>query len=209
MKKSGLVNYSTFDYCLVDVIGDKNLIIGQNVSFSEDRNQKVSAALDLKYGYLEAPQGIYFYGDVTINAWIILRSVSFNARFFLFSDKSVSNSLSKYSSYLTSHAVALQIKNSNISRVLTAKEALKLNQWYFLSAVIKSSKALIYFNGTIQGSQLLLTLMNVRQTNNTIGFRNSQDPAANAKIDEFKIFNRTLIQTEILTEMKQSRNKLK
>ena len=206
MKKSGLVNYWPFDNCLVDVIGDKNLIMGQNVSFSEDRNRTVSAALDLRYGYLVVPQGIYFYGDVTINAWIMLRRVSFNARFFIFKDNSGSNSLSLYFANVMTPQVQIQTSNSNESHILTAKETLKLDQWYFLSAVIKSSNASIYYNGTIQGSKLLPTLMNITLTSNTIGLRSWQDSAVNAKIDEFKIFKRAFNHTEILIEMEHSRN---
>ena len=205
MKKSGLVNYWPFDNCLVDVIGDKNFEMGQNDSFSEDRNQTVSAALDLKYGYLQAPHGIYFYGDVTINAWIMLRSVTNNARFLSFNDGK-STYFSLYFSYLMSNAIALEIKNSKETRLLYAKGNLKLNQWYFLSVVINKSIASIYYNCIIQGSQLLPTLMNKTQTVNYIGYRGWQYPGVNAKIDEFKIFNRALNQTAIFIEMKQSRN---
>ena len=206
MKKSGLVNYWPFDNCLVDVIGDKNLVIGQNASFSEDRNQTVSAALDLMYGYLQAPSGIYFYGDFTINAWIMLRSVPNNSRFLIFKDKSKSNGLSLYFANFTAPQIQIQTSNSNESHILAAKETLEFNKWYFLSAVIKSSIASIYYNGKNQGSKLLPTLINITKTNNTIGFRSFQDPAANAKIDEFKIFKRALNQTEILIEMNKSRN---
>ena len=51
------------------------------------------SALDLNVGYITAPPGVYFGGDLTITAWILLRSVTSWARILDFGNGPKKNNI--------------------------------------------------------------------------------------------------------------------
>ena len=180
---------------------------GQNASFSEDRYGKASSALDLSFGYVQAPEGIYFSSEFTINVWIVLRSFLGCMRIIDFGNGASSDNIifafdcsnQKYSStYIT-----LNIFNNNRQKELTVKESILLNTWYFLTAVVNDSSVRVYYNGTFKMSGNCDLARNITRIKNYFGKSNwANDPYINAKIDDFKIYNRALNENEILEEMR-------
>ena len=75
------------------MIGGANLFGGQSFSLSADRNGMNSSALELgSNGYLQAPTGVYFYGDFSVTFWFyLLDTPSDYSRIFEFADGEYSN----------------------------------------------------------------------------------------------------------------------
>ena len=66
MKDKGLVNYWSFDDCLIDSIDGKNLVMNKSDdSFTNDRNEKAYSALNMNISDATVPYGVYFNGDFT------------------------------------------------------------------------------------------------------------------------------------------------
>ena len=74
----------------------------------------------------------------------MLRSVSLNARFFIFTDNSRSNSLSLYFANVTNAQVQIQTSYSNESHILTSKVTFKLNQSEKFRKKISTSKIIFF-----------------------------------------------------------------
>ena len=69
---SGLVNYWTFCSSLNDVIGQATLFGANNATLVSDRFGQPSSALNLQFGFVQAPTGVYFTGDCTVTAWVFI-----------------------------------------------------------------------------------------------------------------------------------------
>ena len=206
MKNKGLVNYWSFDNCLLDFIGGKNMVMGQYASFTNDRNEIVSSALDLNRGYVQAPEGIYFHGDFTITAWVVLRSVSQWARILDFGNGTTSDNILLIFCRDQSSIVEVSVYSRNVQDISTfTNESLILNKWNFVSAVVKDKTAKIYYNGTLKASGGIMIPRNVTRVKNYIGKSNwVSNQNADGKVDELKFFNRALNETEILNEMNEN-----
>ena len=201
MKNKGLVNYWSFDNCLLDFIGGKNMVMRESASFTNDRNNIVSSALDLNVGYVQAPEGVYFSGDFTITVWVMYRNIYSNfARILEFGHFRIDEVI--LGVFGTSGCIEFTIYNTNQYIVNKANEPLREKQWYFLSAFLKDSKATIYYNGILKHEGRSYRPKNITSSTNYIGksIRN-YIPNTNGKIDELRIFNRALTESEILEEM--------
>ena len=196
-----MINYWPFEGNLIDLVGGKDMKMGQSASFTNDRNEKSSSALDLKVGNVQVPDGVYFYGDFTITSWIMLRKVSNWAKILYFSSVQDFDSVWLAFTNDISRRVVIAVDNLNASLHNSAKQPLELNNWYFLSVVLKDSIAKIYYNTTLQCAGKSYSPRNVTRRINHIGTSSYGEPSADAKIDELKFFERALNETEIMKEM--------
>ena len=207
-KNSGLVHYWPFDNCLTDLISGQNLTMGldrnQLAFFTPDRNGKEYLALNLNYGYVQAPDGIYFKGDFTITTWIILKGYSDSSRIIDFGNGPDSdNILLTFLVNANADLLKFSISNKNLrdSDNIFSTQKVMLNKWHFLSVVLNNSMIKVYFNGTLNNSGTMTVPANITRTKNYFGKSNWNNPYTNGIIDEFKIFDRALNETEILEEM--------
>ena len=176
------------------------MIMGTS-SFTNDRNNRVASALDLNVGYVQAPEGVYFSGDFSITVWIMYTNLnSSSARILDFS--SAGNYRVILGIFETSGCIEFTIFNANKRIVNKATESLRINQLYFLGVVLKDSTAAIYYNGTLKHAGNSYQAGNIPSSDNYIGrslFNSVRN--TNGIIDELKIFNRALTQSDILEEM--------
>ena len=156
-------------------------------------------------GYVQAPEGIYFNGDFTITAWVILRNVTEWARILDFGNGEGSDNIHLAFCRGTNSTVEILVNSNNKSLRTFTYEQLILNTWYFVSAVVQDNTAKIYYNGILKATGDIKIPKSVTRLNNYIGKSNwKNDQNADGKVDELKIFNRALNEREILNEMNEN-----
>ena len=214
---SGLKNYWPFNGNFIDIVSGKNMILNSpSATFTTGISQKFNKALDLDRGFVRAPDGIYFSGDFTISAWIMLRNYSENVTIFDFGNSAFEDNVYiRLCGANRQQGVMFAINSPQPpdfqfqSATTFAAAPLYLNQWYFLTAVTKFShvnnnislfETMIYYNATFQDKRTGRGPRDVRRIYNYIGKTYWDTSYANAKIDELKIFDRALNQTEISNE---------
>ena len=173
----------------------------ESASFTNYRNNIVSSALDLNVGYVQAPEGVYFSGDFTITVWVMYRNIKSNyAKILDFGSPGIDEVI--LGVVETSGCIEFTIFDAYQHIVNKANEPLREKQWYFLSTVLKDSKAAIYNNRILKQEGPSYRARNITSFTNYIGKSAWNNvPNTNGKIDELKIFNRALTESEILEEM--------
>ena len=175
---------------LSDVVGGYNLFGGKNYSFVPDRFCTPKSAIYLNKGYLQAPNGVYFSGDFTFTGWIYLKSYQFCSRIIDFG----SNNNFFFS-------MDCDTPKMKVNNAIFTTSGINLNQWYFVSFVLRNTTGYIYANGSQIGSGTISIPKNVTRYNNF--FDKGINPGvgyADAVYDEFKIIQRSLSSTEIINE---------
>ena len=171
----------------------------RNATFSNNRNGKANSSLDLKNGYAQAPEGVYFNSDFTITAWVMLRKNTVWARIIDFGNGIQDNIILCFiGAYINPY---FEILYGIPAKGITASSPLVLNQWYFISASLQNETANLYLNGTLVSTGLSQKPKNITRTTNYVGKDNWGYSTADCKIEELKIYNKALNQTEILKEM--------
>ena len=151
----------------------------------------------------------------TISAWVYPRVTTLRGDIVVV-ENSDSSSTADYGIYLTTtngntFRPYYFIRSSDGSAYYIAFSAqpIQVNQWYFLVATYDGYVAKFYLDGQIVASQELQ--LNLRQTGVVLGIGNDYsinagDPAMNGIIDDLRIYNRALTETEIkeLYQLKDS-----
>ena len=161
----------------------------------------------MNQGYRKFPPGVYFNGDFTITFWIFLKNSGHGTGIFDFANGQRNNNF----------YIALQMHNfigirsclcdSTVCNPdLRSMGALQLNKWYFISVVLENRSLMIYINGELNVKAIFPSNLpsNVLRNSNYIGAHNWAQGSSNnlnGTIDDLKIFNRSLNQTEINKEM--------
>ena len=202
LKQKELINYWPFDNDLNDVVSGKNMIMGESASFSDDRNSNPASALDLSFGYVQAQEGFYFNGDFTITVWIMMRNSTFKSKIL---DFCATKGTDEVIWGLSANARSLEfsILNNINDKTTHFDFSFISNKWYFLSLTLEKSISKIYINGALNHSGQNQIPRNRLLKKNYIGKSNWNDFNANMKVDELKIFNGALNQTEITEEMQK------
>ena len=197
-----LISYWPFNGELIDVVRGKNMIIRKSASFSEDKNGKISSALDLNVGYVQAPEGVYFEGDFTITVWVFLRSVLYWARILDFGNGDSSDNIEL--SFSDANTVRFRIYEKSTPFICTTTKPMNLDQWYFTSVVLEGTLMKLYFDGQFQSCpQKSFKPRKIIRKDNYLGKSEwiNGGNGVNGKIDELKIFKRALDEKEIWKEM--------
>jgi hypothetical protein len=186
-----LIHYWPFNGNYFDVISNANLFNGFNDQLVSDRFGRASSSVYLNYGSLQAPDGIYIYGDFTLTAWVKMHSLEqFRRLFFLISPNNIVFSLTQgantgpyfYSSFYNQD----QVSNTTLT----------IGKWQHLAFTIKGSTLSIYIDGVIVFEGLTVPLSVVNRSDIRIGSEGHYP--ANADFDDLKIFNKSLSQAEII-----------
>ncbi len=121
------------------------------------------------------PHGVYFYQDFTISVWIKPLSFQNWANILL-----ISNSYSKTQRYdvvaLTYNTInkearphfVISDEKGNWSHI-TSSQSLRINEWSFVTAVLKGNTGYIYINGKQTAVGSLNRPRNVVRIKNNIG----------------------------------------
>ena len=194
---NGLTNFWDFNNDYYDKIGKAYLYGAVNVAFVYDRKGRPNSAIYLNNGYINAPNGYYFSGVLSITAWvnppfsnwITLIKFTGDTKYSKFWVEIDPNGISYFGVQISSNFVA----------IATSSTALKFNCWNHLAFTVDGSYYRVFINGTLTGStQSGYLPENFLKYSNFIG-KNSL--SATCILDQLKFFNRALSLTEIKTDM--------
>ena len=211
----GLINYWSFCASYNDSIGEANGYEGQNAALTSDRFGVALSALDLSNGYIQIPPGIYFNGDYTVTSWIYIRSFTNWARIIDFGNEGQINNVVMAFAHDSSGQLGQYFTvGSSWLLFFGSTRVLPLNTWLHVAFVLSYPNAFIYINGSLDSTATATgEPKNLTRTSNFIG-RSHKYPVerdANAVIDELKIYNRGLNESEVnydMTNQKYAKTKI-
>ena len=136
--------------------------------------------------------------DFTIATWVNPAANSQWSRVFDFGTGTAANM------FLTINAgagprFAITTTGSGGEQRINTTGQLPVNQWTHLAVTLSANTGTLYINGQAVGSNTAMTLnpSNIGPGNNWIGRSQYNDPALNAAIDEFHVFNRALSAADV------------
>ena len=184
-----------------------NLTIRMNGSYVVDRFGNNNSALYLNNGYAMAPPGVYFDCTIGFTAmlWIKLMALGSYPRIFEFSNGMINESFifcfKEDTSLLMSSTSAST--NDNWSIFAYSNAPLTLGVWTHVATTINTIAKIVYINGIQVGSAAGSTCRGIHRTSCKIGRSDffSGNPDLNGFLDDLKLFNRVLNQSEIYNEM--------
>ena len=185
-----LIHYWPFNGNYNDVVSKANLFNGKNDSLVTDRFDKPSSSLYLNYGSLQAPSGNYIYGDFTVTTWVKMFTLETYRRFLVLQPTK-------------GNIVYLSLTNINGEPYYyyqngdqIANATLKIGKWQHLAFTVKGSTLSIYIDGIAVYNGITTPISS--QTFTYVYFGGDMNFFVNAQLDDIKIFNRSLTQTEII-----------
>jgi len=187
-----LTNYWPFNNDYKDIIGGAHLYSPVSCSFTTDRLNKVSSALFLNNGYVRAPTGVYFDGDFTITVWVKLLESTHRALVAFGTNQNDDVYLG-----VNNNRINYFVSNAGASHNTWGQYNLKINVWQHYAVTMTGTTATIYVDGKLNYQDTSLRPRSISRTSNYIGQSNWPDPSLYAYLDDLKIFNRSLTQTEI------------
>ena len=194
---NGLTNYWDFNNDYYDKIGKANLFGAVKVAFVNDRKGRPNSAIYLNNGFINAPNGYYFSGVLSITVWV-------NPPFGNWITLIKFTGDAKYSKFWVEinpsgfPYFGVQVSSSFIAKA-SSSTALNFNCWNHLVFTVDGSFYRVYLNGTLTGSMQSNYLPeNFLKYSNLIG-KNSL--SATCILDQLKLFNRALNLTEIQNVM--------
>ena len=203
------LNYWAFCGNLNDLVGSENGFGGSNAILTSDKYGLPSSALDLSTGYIQLPSNVYFNSEYTVTAWLKIRSFKSNSRIIEIGNGCQNDSVIFALSNLKTGQLSMKfvVGSSVTSGIfnLVSPNISPLNTWIHVAFVLSKTSSIIYVNGKAQiqyPNNGNIIPRNVTRTKNYIGRSNcADDTNADAIIDELKIFNRALTQSEIQFDM--------
>ena len=184
-----------------------SLVLFSGTLRAQNARPGTALSLDGVSGYAQAPNGVWFSSDFTIEGWVFVRNYNSWSRLIDFADGPGTNLVYLALSGGTTGFPYMGVftNNNNGTPTLQANTQLPLNQWTHLAATLKGTTGTIYINGIPVGTGTLNLPPNVVRTNNYIGRSNySQDGYANALFDDIRIWNVARTQSQIQAFMHRS-----
>lgn len=168
---------------------------------------KINGALKLDgvNDHVTLPSGVVStLNDFTISFWTKLTSIGTFARVFDFNVGNANTTM-----YLTPRAtstagpVRFAIKVNGASQNLEGTSALPTNVWTHVAVTLSGTTAKLWVNGNVVGTNNAMTFkpssLGITSVNYLGRSPSTSDPYLNGTIDEFKIFGRALLPSEITT----------
>lgn len=169
--------------------------------FVKNAAQPFQLSLNGVNDYVSFPDGVYFAGDFTIEAWIYPLNLNKSyARILDFGNGAdLANVWLGFEG--TSGRIALEIVNGGKQRI-TAPNPIPANQWTHIAATLSGTSAQIYYNGVLQATKTLILPANIIRTKNYTGRSNyASDAYLHAFLSDLRIWNEARSEAQILEEM--------
>jgi hypothetical protein len=175
--------------------GNNGIVYGANLTIDRFGNRKQAYNFNGTDSYIQIADNIslnlsnYF----TVCAWVRPEAFSYLA-----------GVVSKYNSSTTQsyslRCTGIQPFNKIVFCDVPCSDTLTTNKWYFLTGKIEGTTSKIYINGTLAGSGTLAYTLGKTYDPLTIGLDYLPLPRYfKGDIDDIRIFNRALIDSEILS----------
>ena len=191
MTSKYLIHYWPFNGNYDDVISNANLFNGINDELVVDRFGRSNSSLYLNYGQLQAPNGVYIYGDFTLTTWVKMYTLEGLRTFFM-----LRLPIAKQIFFSLSTATELQpyftYKNGN----QMANASLIVGKWQHLAFTNQETLHSIYIDGFLVYSGLTTSIDD--QNRASIYFGTDLTYFVRAEFDDIKIYNKSLTQNEIV-----------
>ncbi|WP_117208086.1 beta-L-arabinofuranosidase domain-containing protein [Allorhizocola rhizosphaerae] len=136
--------------------------------------------------------------DFTIAAWVNPAATTQWSRIFDFGTGTAANM------FLTVNAgsgprFAITTSGSQGEQRINVPGQLPLNQWTHVAVTLSAGTGTVYLNGQVAANNtgITLTPAQIGPGNNWVGRSQYNDPALNAAVDEFHVFNRALTPAEV------------
>ena len=153
--------------------------------------------------YGQAPNGVYFNGDFTINTWIKISAYNNWARIIDFGNGAGNNSVLLASSYGATGYPGFYVTGSQFQ----STQQLSYNTWYNVAATMSGTTGTIYVNGAAAGSQTMNTAVGVTRQYCFIGRSEwAGDGMYQGNIGSIAIYNRALSAGEMATNFSTLRS---
>jgi hypothetical protein len=144
-----------------------------------------------QYINLGNPTILQAFSALTISAWINATALATNDYNMIFYKDSSSYYLSMYNK-------KLRFRSDNLSTtIISGATTLSTATWYHVAVTYDGAKVTLYLNGMIDGSAAATGAITDNGINASIGAFSTNSLFFNGKIDDVRVFNRALSQTEI------------
>ena len=183
---------------------------GVNASLTTDRFNKPDSAISLVSGYYKLPPRVYFNSSYSLLIWLKLKQITNWARILEVSNGAPNDNLVfGFNQVMVGGISNINYDGASFNAILNAisSSKLTLNKWQHVAFVLNFPNFYLYLDGQQVFTTLALKVPNnVIRTVNYVGrsVYYPFDPDAIADLDEMKIFNRGLSQSEVLFEMNNS-----
>jgi hypothetical protein len=164
---------------------------------------RIGSALDFCHtpSYVTLPAGTVsgLTGDYTVSAWVSPYSNATWSRVFDIG-RNTSSSMFLTLSAGSAPRFAITTSGGGGEQRIDAKALLPLNQWSLVTVTVSGTTGTMYVNGQVVGTNDNMTLHPSQfgsGTNNWIGKSQYNDPALDAKVDDFNIYSRALRADEV------------
>lgn len=149
--------------------------------------------------YVTAPAGVYFNGNLTVEAWVYPKSYASWSRVIDFGNGPNANNVLLTITDGASGAPQFHVNN----QFFRSNKKLTLNTWNHLAVTVNGTAVTFYINGVAAGTGIINTPPeNVTRNNCYIGRSNwTSNAYANASLDEVRIWSRALSVCEIQNNM--------
>ena len=164
---------------------------------------ELGTALDFCHtaSYVSMPTGVLsgLTGDFTVSAWVDPSANTTWSRLFDFGSGPGSNM------FLTVNAgtglrFAITTNGPGAEQQINATSTLPLHQWSLVTVTVAGTTGTLYVNGKTVGTNTKLTVHPAAlgaSPNNWIGKSQYNDPALDAKVDDFNVYGRALGASEV------------
>ncbi|MBW5448850.1 hypothetical protein GE107_22675 [Cohnella sp. CFH 77786] len=168
-------------------------------------NSGNAVSLNGTNGYVSLPVGIVSSNSTcTVTAWVYLNSSSKWTRIFDFGSGTATNM------FLTTQngqngKIRFAIKNNNSAeQQIDGTSALPTSGWHHVAVTLNGPTGILYVDGIEVGRNIAMTIKPSdlgATTQNWIGRSQYADPYLNGKVDDFRVYDRALSASEVVSVM--------
>lgn len=156
--------------------------------------------LDGQYDYISLPENVASSDDITVSSWVYWEGGSSWQRIFDFGTGTDSYMMLTPSSNANMMVFAITTESNNEEqRLITA--SLPTNQWVHITLTLRGNTAKLYVDGDLRVAGHIYVdpteIFDDEQQQNYIGKSQWPDPVFNGAIDDFRIYNYALNDTEV------------
>lgn len=182
------------------------------VTFVTDASRGAVAEFDGTAGYITAdPAKIYNFAAITINIWFQWNTTVANqwwVRIWDFGWDTNTGNINHDVNFLTLYQAGFltwhihpRAWTNGIDTILSSKDTIKLNKWYMLTATHASDSAKLFLDGVLQdkrGTAGVAPSAFDSLVTCYFGKSNWPDPLFTGKLDDLRIYNSVLSESEVL-----------